>query len=382
MRRGVLALAGLACALLAVPVRAEEPAPEDVEVTTADGMSLAATYYPPKGRPAKGAPSVVALHMFNNSRASYARIAPAITAKGMGLLAIDMRGHGDSRVQDGKDLSLAVRGRDLDVFMAMHHDAWGGVRWLQRHKQVPKGRIALLGASVGCSVAIDTAVRHPSEIACVVTLTPGLSYLGIPTQDHIREWAAGKPLLVLASEGEKKRGAGPIHAALKDKGCEIFVMPGGRELHGTHMFGKVKGVETRVADWLYAKTDGVKRDDAIEPFERHGRHVEVIGKRIECVVGPSGDRLYVGVQPHPDSAAGSNAKVSLRVLGPKSRVLKSVPLVGHESPTATTKVKWLGHEHLYGAVELGVTSGKPFRVLVAIDGKTPAQSKPITVVLP
>ena len=81
MTRAALLAAALVLSAVAPACAQEAAKPEQLEISTPDGMRLAGTYYPPQGRPAKGAPSVVALHMYRNKRQSYAPIAAAITAK-------------------------------------------------------------------------------------------------------------------------------------------------------------------------------------------------------------------------------------------------------------------------------------------------------------
>ena len=72
-------------------------------------MKLQCDYYP-SGK--KGAPGVVALHMFRNVRQSWKPVAAKFAEAGIDFLAVDMRGHGESKVQDGKDLSERVYFRD------------------------------------------------------------------------------------------------------------------------------------------------------------------------------------------------------------------------------------------------------------------------------
>jgi pimeloyl-ACP methyl ester carboxylesterase len=371
--------------LLAPPaVRAEDaPKPEDVTIKTADGMKLAATYHPPRGRPAEGAPSVVALHMFMNRRQSYEPIVPAVTEQGMGLLAIDLRGHGGSKVQDGEDLSKKAAGRDGDLFRAMHHDAAAGIKWLRKTKKVPKGKVALLGASVGCSVAIDTAVRHPDDVACVVALTPGTNYLGVPTMEHIHKWPEGKPLFVLSSEGEKKKGAGPILEALREKGCEIHTVPGGQELHGTRMFRKVTGIEEKVAAWIVGKTDRVDPDGRIQPYEKHARTRVEIGKWGEAFIGPSRGKLYVALQAIDSSPWAPRDRLELRIPGDgEDRVVwLHRPASGFKGGAG--KRPFGSAETLLSDERLKVNPGEWFHVVVVVvkDGNETA-SEPVRVKLP
>src|SRR6185503_7103627 len=121
---------------------------------------------------------------------------------------------GESAKQGDDDLSKKVEARDPTLFNAMHLDAEAAIAWLVKEQKTPKTRIGLLGASVGCSVAIDTAVRNPDDVAAVVCLTPGKDYLGVPTMEHVAKWPSGKPLLLVSSAKEADGGAGPIQTRL------------------------------------------------------------------------------------------------------------------------------------------------------------------------
>jgi len=105
--------------------------------------------------------AVVLLHAYRGSKEDWGPIIREFFDREVAALAIDMRGHGDSTVGiDGEDLSIRVRDRDEPLFNSMWQDATAAVDWLVS-KGHRKDRIAILGASVGCSVAIDAARRDP-----------------------------------------------------------------------------------------------------------------------------------------------------------------------------------------------------------------------------
>jgi pimeloyl-ACP methyl ester carboxylesterase len=83
---------------------------EDVRLTTADGVELAAWWVPP----ANGA-AVVLAHGAGSTRSSVLDQAEVLVAHGYGVLAVDARGHGDS---DGRAMDLGWWG-DRDLAAAM-----------------------------------------------------------------------------------------------------------------------------------------------------------------------------------------------------------------------------------------------------------------------
>jgi fermentation-respiration switch protein FrsA (DUF1100 family) len=131
---------------------------EDLRLTTADGETLVAWYFPAKdGRP-------LILYFHGNGGALVDRIPRfrMFTALGYGLLAVSYRGYG------GSTGSPTQSGLMLD----------GETAYLKARARAYDGdRIVLMGASLGTGVAIAIAARH--EAAALVLEAPYLSALDI-----------------------------------------------------------------------------------------------------------------------------------------------------------------------------------------------------------
>ncbi|MBU0480754.1 MAG: alpha/beta fold hydrolase [Proteobacteria bacterium] len=220
-----------------------EAASQKIVLTAEDGYRITGTLSP--GNTKVG---VVLLHMYKSDRRSWQPLVEELAGHGITTLSIDMRGHGDSRVSpNGDDLSRRVSLKDPKLFNRMHLDAEAAVRHLI-DQGIDQDKIGLVGASVGCSVAIHTVAERKVPVSTVVVMTPGKDYLGIPTMDHIVKWT-GIPLLILTSREEQDRGAAVIHAGLKNTGATLRVFEE-EDIHGTNMFGEVDGVEKMITDWL------------------------------------------------------------------------------------------------------------------------------------
>src|SRR5215212_9666961 len=87
--RAMVAAACLATTLQGIAL----PAARTVSVRTDDGVTLAATWYEADGR---AAPAVILVHMLHKSRHDWDPIASRLASEGIGALAIDLRGHGES----------------------------------------------------------------------------------------------------------------------------------------------------------------------------------------------------------------------------------------------------------------------------------------------
>lgn len=229
----------LLAALLAAPCLAEE-----VSFTAADGVELSGTLTVTDAK----APTVLCLPMYRSERSAYAPLVEALTQQGLNVFAVDLRGHGKSSPQ----LAEKVKGRDPALFNAMHQDVFAALKVLE-DKGLDLERVAVVGASVGCSVAIDATTRRPQAFKAMVLLTPGANYLGVDSLTHAKDWE-GLPTWIVTSE-EEAAGVRPVYEALKAKSDEVMlqVVENQTGIHGTRAFGKVKGLETKISTWL-AKT--------------------------------------------------------------------------------------------------------------------------------
>ncbi len=220
---------------------------QTVHFKTSDGLTIAADYYPPE-LDKTPAPIVICLHMYRSNRKAWRPLAGPLHEAGFAVLAIDMRGHGDSATEQTR---RAVIERETAVFDAMTRDVRAAYTWLVRQKGVDPARFAVIGASVGCSVALRYAALDPS-VDAVVCLSPGLNYLGLDSRADIRKIKGRRLWLVAAADARERKGAEGL--APLCQGAEKTIVPG--KLHGTGMFRKVPGIEDRVVAFVRANIGG------------------------------------------------------------------------------------------------------------------------------
>lgn len=279
---GVVLGAVLAAGVLVGPVSAQDgPAGQDVTLTTDDKTSLAASFWPSADG---NAPGVVLLHMYKSDRQSWKPLVRHLSERGFDVIAVDLRGHGGSAKQAKTDLAPRVEKRDPKLFQEMHRDAIAAVRHLVKEAKSDPARIVVVGASVGCSVAIDAARRYPKEIAAVACLSPGANYLGLNTIEHAKAWPKDKPLLLLEHASEAANGAAQVRDAIAGSRLVTYedAAPESAKddamwAHGTKMFGRIPLVEQTVASFAAAKSgsakddvvlDGEVSDAAADPWDR------------------------------------------------------------------------------------------------------------------
>ncbi|MGD2108967.1 MAG: alpha/beta fold hydrolase [Phycisphaerae bacterium] len=216
---------------------------DTVRFTTDDRVEIVADYYAPP-EAATPAPIVIMLHMYKSDRSAWKPLATRFQAEGYAALAIDMRGHGQSGGAARSSLQDRVRGRDPSLFRSMHRDIAAAHTWLGHREECDLTRVAVVGASVGCSVALDYAARDPS-VDVVVAMTPGVDYLGVDSKGPIQA-LGDRPVLLLATEEERE--ATDALAALNPAARSQIVGPG--RVHGTRMLGVVKDIESTIVGFV------------------------------------------------------------------------------------------------------------------------------------
>ena len=250
-----IVLVSFANANAAKPQAARKP--ETVRFATEDNLLLTGDLTFPDIDKGKRAPIVILLHMYRSDRSAYTPLRPHLLKKGFIVLAIDLRGHGDS--VGPKEMGLAQRVADQDkrLFAVMDRDVAAAYLYLaENHADViDPSRFALVGASVGCSVALDYAATDRS-VDAVVCLTPGTNYLGIDSEDDARKYGERAALFV-ASDPERE-AAETLGKLIET--AEVLIAPGKPDdrmaWHGTRMFGEVKGIEDRIATFLAEEVGG------------------------------------------------------------------------------------------------------------------------------
>jgi len=222
--------AWIGCVSTAVAQQAagnEEPkVPPSVEIhnqdpgrlTTADGVKLAATYYP--GTKGKESVPVILLHDYKGSSSDYGQLASYLQSQGHAVLVPDLRGHGESTERIGSTMELDAAkmppvefGRMITVDMeVLKNFLWGE----NNAQKLNIERLCVVGAGMGASVALNWTrldwVRPPigykkqgQDVKGLVLLSPAMKSQGLSLSTAMQ----APPLTVRLGDPQLKR-------ALKD----------------------------------------------------------------------------------------------------------------------------------------------------------------------
>lgn len=212
----------------------DQPAPQPVTITAADGVQLAATFYPSGGEEGQRSPAILLLHMVGRNKESWRDFAAFVQGcSRYALLALDLRGHGAS----GGSQEWGKMPQDVAV-------AWAAL--IQRPDVDPE-RTAIIGASIGANLALVQAAHEP-RIRGVVLLSPGLEYRGIKTADPMQAYGQ-RPVLIVAAQddGYAADSSRKLNDLAKgERQLEMFT----GNAHGTDLLSAQPGLRWLILEWL------------------------------------------------------------------------------------------------------------------------------------
>ncbi len=225
------------------PSRSEVGSPPDgfreITITTEDGVALKAWY-----RESDNGAAIIVVHGAGGSRESMRRQSEMLGENGYGVLALDLRGHGDS---DGSTNRLGWEGtRDIAAAVAFLGEQQG-VRSMGALGSSMGGEV-LLGASGECpeivAVVADGATRRctsellalPSERPLVRNFTARVMYTAVqgftrtappsPLLDEMLGADSTEFMLVAAGNNQLETAFNAYFAEALGERAELWVAPG------------------------------------------------------------------------------------------------------------------------------------------------------------
>lgn len=201
-----------------------------VSFKTDDGVTIAATWYEPSQRPA---PAVILVHMLNRSRRDWDGFASRLAFAGIGALAIDLRGHGDSHYPRTDDYAPMVR------------DIVGARRFLASRGDVVPSRIGIVGASLGANLAALAAAD--GAFTTLALLSPSLDYRGLRIEPAIKKYAK-RPLLLVVSDDDPYARRSALDLQKLNGSAELLSLNAAG--HGTRMFDRAPDLAHSLIEFL------------------------------------------------------------------------------------------------------------------------------------
>lgn len=205
-----------------------------VSFRTDDGVTVVATWYEPSVRPA---PAVILVHMLNRSRRDWDAFASRLAFSGIGALAIDLRGHGES-AHPRPDPASAD-------YAAMLKDILGARRYLASRADVVPSRIGIVGASLGANLA--ALAGADGSFASMVLLSPSLDYRGLRIEAAIKKYGK-RPLLLVAGDDDAYARRSALELQKANGAAELLTLAAAG--HGTRMFDRAPDLPQAIIEFL------------------------------------------------------------------------------------------------------------------------------------
>lgn len=247
----VLSLAASAAPAPAPALVLKPLAGEAVDLKAVDGWALNAVWQ----KASEGRPTLLLLHGTGQRKEDWRLFARALAKAGYGYLAVDLRGHGQSRTSpSGEQLSYKkLRATKLaNDYADMTRDVEAATAYLAA-QGVSEESIGVAGAEVGGSVGVKYAAVHP-KTPFVIMLSPGLAWQEIPIVNAVRAFKGRElPLLMVHSEKDKRSSKETplLYAFAKnsvgEKNTTLIVVP---EERGTRLLRSNKGLTDRILAWI------------------------------------------------------------------------------------------------------------------------------------
>ncbi len=241
MSRPVCSSLILVSLLLALTCASQQAPPSrTIDLTASDGTHLKATYF----ASTKPGPGVLLLHQCNRQRKVWDELATQMSAAGINVLTLDLRGFGESGGTPLDKLSpqeAQVEGQkwpsDIDI----------AFQYLQSQPGVKRDVMGVGGASCGVNNSVQTARRHPKEIKSIVLLSGGTDFTG---RRFIRQ-AGNIPLFVgYADDDEFKPTIDAIQwifSLSSNPGKQLVHYETGG--HGADVFRVHPELRSKITDW-------------------------------------------------------------------------------------------------------------------------------------
>ena len=184
-----------------------------------DSVKITADFYSVEN---KAAPTILLFHQFRASRGEYGDIAPVLISMGFNCFAFDTRAGGTDRwnnVENETTKNSVDVGRD---YLSVYPDLESAFDYVKSKGFT--GKIIVWGSSFSSVLVLKFAEEHASEIAGVLSFSPGEYIDG--HNGIVAEWASkikNLPTFIACGATESKR-AKPIFEQVKSK-AKVFYLP-------------------------------------------------------------------------------------------------------------------------------------------------------------
>ena len=142
---------------------------DPIEFTTTDGFLIRGTFFHNKANPG-AKPVVILLHTFGGTHLDWFTFAPDLVDNhNFVVLAIDLRGHGNSTFHNGAN--FPIQNFTVDDLNNMPLDLSAAITYLKTRPEADASRVGIVGVDIGANLAFIGAGTLP-EVQTAVSISP------------------------------------------------------------------------------------------------------------------------------------------------------------------------------------------------------------------
>jgi pimeloyl-ACP methyl ester carboxylesterase len=213
------------------------PSEQTATLKTFDLVELHASFDLPVGVPAP-IPAVLLLHGYGENRFVWKEFANELLGRGWAVMALDLRGHGESRLKNQRPIEASTDWRtNLHEFPV---DLDPALDWLKSRARVDNKRIVVIGFDVGANLALIASGRF-HEVRTVVAIKPNLDE-SLALAGSAQDFQPRSGLIIVPTQTEGDR----FKSAVKTP-SRVMVSP---QSGGTSQWLANKQLKEAIFQWL------------------------------------------------------------------------------------------------------------------------------------
>lgn len=225
---------------LEVVTRQEEPSGAGFRLQTFDGVDLYAAFDVPEGVQAP-IPVALLLHGYGESHTVWAPLRERLLQRGWAVLALDLRGHGQSLTRGAAAIAPQESWRtDPQQFPL---DLEPALDYLRTRPRLDSNRIAVIGFDVGAQLALIASGRF-REVSTAVAINPNLDQ-ALAMAGTGRAFSPRTTFVVAAPDGEGERVRETVSGASR-----LTVLDPGPPLAQTGVWLGTDDMIEQIVRWL------------------------------------------------------------------------------------------------------------------------------------
>lgn len=175
---------------------------KELQIETQDGVLMGATYTHTHMK--QEAPLAILIHEEKGNRRDFDEYAQVLRTNGISTLAIDLRGHGESRkLKNGDEIRFEDFNQDVesDSYRQMIFDLEAALDWAYNEDVVDPQGVFIIASKMGATVGCMSAIPNTHRLKGMVMVNAQAFFRKINLKDELSR-IQGLPILVIASDGD------------------------------------------------------------------------------------------------------------------------------------------------------------------------------------